>query len=44
MEKFNVEKKDYVFVVAPVVEDVAIEFGVNDPETITRNLQESPLL
>ena len=35
MEKFNVEKKDYVFVVAPVVEDVAIEFGVNDPETIT---------
>lgn len=33
MEK-NIEKKDYVFVVAPVVQDVAIEFGIDDPETI----------
>lgn len=35
MKKFNLEKKDYVFIAAPVVEDVAIEFGVDDPETIT---------
>ena len=35
MKKFNLEKKDYVFIAAPVVEDIAIEFGVDDPETIT---------
>ena len=35
MKKFNLEKKDYVFFAAPVVQDVAIEFGIDDPETIT---------
>ena len=37
MKKFNLEKPDLVFVYAPVVEDVCIEFGVDrtDAETIT---------
>ena len=37
MKKFNLEKPDAVFVYAPVVEDVCIEFGIDrtDAETIT---------
>jgi len=37
MRKFNLEKPDAVFVYAPVVEDVCIEFGIDksDVETIT---------
>ena len=36
MRKFNLEKPDAVFVYAPVVEDVCIEFGIDrtDAETI----------
>ena len=37
MKKINLEKPDAVFVYAPVVEDVCIEFGIDrtDAETIT---------
>lgn len=37
MKNFNLEKPDAVFVYAPVVEDVCIEFGIDrtDAETIT---------
>ena len=37
MKKFNLEKPDAVFLYAPVVEDVCIEFGIDktDVETIT---------
>ena len=37
MKNFNLEKPDAVFVHAPVVEDVCIEFGIDrtDAETIT---------
>lgn len=37
MNKFNLEKPEAVFVYAPVVEDVCIEFGIDksDVETIT---------
>lgn len=37
MNKFNLEKPEAVFVHAPVVEDVCIEFGIDrtDAETIT---------
>lgn len=37
MKKFNLEKPDAVFVYAPVVEDVCVEFGIDrtDAETIT---------
>lgn len=37
MKKFNLEKPDAVFVYAPVVEDICIEYGIEktDAETIT---------
>ena len=37
MKKINLEKPDAVFLYAPVVEDVCIEFGIDrtDAETIT---------
>lgn len=37
MKNFNLEKPDAVFVCAPVVEDICIEFGIDksDVETIT---------
>ena len=37
MKNFNLEKPDAVFVYAPVVEDICIEFGIDksDVETIT---------
>ena len=37
MKKFNLEKPDAVFLYAPVVEDICIEFGIDrtDAETIT---------
>lgn len=37
MNKFNLEKPEAVFVHAPVIEDVCIEFGIDrtDAETIT---------
>lgn len=37
MKNFNLEKPDAVFVYAPVVEDVCVEFGIDrtDVETIT---------
>ena len=37
MNKFNLEKPDAVFLYAPVVQDICIEFGIDksDVETIT---------
>ncbi len=37
MKNFNLEKPDAVFLYAPVVEDICIEFGIDrtDAETIT---------
>ena len=35
MKKGQIEKKELVFLYAPIVQDIAIEFDVDDPETIT---------
>ena len=35
MEKLKIDKPDAVFLYVPVIEDICIEFGIKDAETIT---------